>query len=187
MAPRVEARFLIPGVGHPDRPLVDVLLGVVAREVQAALTRDGISGRVNANTQVVHTTRFGVPASMNVEVTLTSEDDLARAEGVLLATLARLSRTPPDNAVVDLAKKRLRADWYRLSVVPDRLAFEIGHFQVMDTWRTLQPYLEARERATPTDVSRLAATYFVAENRTIGVVRPPEVDANTPASGPEAR
>ncbi|MDQ3606152.1 MAG: insulinase family protein [Gemmatimonadota bacterium] len=177
LAPRVEARFLIPGVGHPDRPHFDVLAAVAEAQLRQALREAGLSANVNVNSQVVHTSRFGVPATLNFEVVVSREEELPRAEETLLALLDRLAREPAAPGGLELAQKQLRADWHRLARDADRLGFEIGHFQVMDSWRTLQPYLEARDRTSPQDVRRLAARYFVAENRSIGIVRPPETAA----------
>ncbi len=174
LEPRVEARYLIPGVGHPDRPHFDVLAAVADAQLRDAFHEAGIPARVNVNSVVVHTSRFGVPATLNFEVVLSREEDLERAERTLLATLGRLAREPASAEQLELAQKRLRTDWHRLARDADRLAFEIGHFQVMDSWRTLQPYLEARERTGAPEIQRLAARYFVPENRSIGVVRGPE-------------
>ena len=73
------------------------------------------------------------------------------------------------------ARKQLRTEWYRTAVNPSALAFQIGHFEVMDSWRTLKPYLEARDAATADDLRELAGKYFIANNRSIGVVLPEEV------------
>ena len=88
-----------------------------------------------------------------------------------------------DQELLDRVKKHLRTAWHRLSSDAGRLAFEIGHFQTMDSWQTLQPYLEAREAATLQDLMRIAGEYFVAENRTMGVVVPPEAGAGTTSGG----
>lgn len=174
LAPRVEARFLMPGVGHPDRPLFDVILAVAESMLKDALAAAGIEGRVNANTRVVHTTRFGVPASLNLELILRDEADVEAAETVLLATINHLATSPVTEELLGIVKGQLKADWYRTALNADRLAFEIGHFETMDSWRALQPYLEARDAASARDLMRLARRYLVAENRTIGVVLGPE-------------
>jgi predicted Zn-dependent peptidase len=177
LEPRVEARYLIPGVGHPDRPHFDVLAEVAGAELREAMRTAGINGQVNVNTQVVHTSRFGVPATLNVELVVPDAARLDAAERVLFATLDGLGTDPASDDRLQLAKKRLRAEWYRLALDPDRLGFEIGHFQTMDSWRALEPYLEARETTTPADLQRLARRYFVPENRSVGVVRPAEASA----------
>ena len=174
LAPRVEARFLMPGVGHPDRPLFDVIVAVAASMLEDALSEAGIEGRVNANTRIVHATRFGVPASLNLELILRDEADVEGAERVLLATVNHMATLPVTEDLLDIVKGQLRADWYRTALNADRLAFEIGHFETMDSWQTLQPYLEARDAASARDLMRLVRRYMIAENRTIGVVLGPE-------------
>jgi predicted Zn-dependent peptidase len=183
LEPRVEARYLIPGVGHPDRPHFDVLAEVVADELRSELARAGVNARVGANFAVIHTSRFGVPATMNVEVIVAGEDDLGLAEEGLFAVLDRLGRTPVPKASVDIARKRLRTAWYRTARNADALAFEIGHFFTMDRWQTLETHLNTRERTTPADLLRLARRHFVAENRTVGIVRHPERAATIPEAG----
>jgi predicted Zn-dependent peptidase len=45
----------------------------------------------------------------------------------------------------------------------------------MDSWRTLKPYLEARDAATADDLRDLAGKYFVTNNRSVGVILPEAV------------
>ncbi len=183
VAPRVEARYLIPGVGHPDRPTFDVAAGVIAHQLGNALRDAGIHGQVNVNTRVVHASRFGVPASLNLEIILEEERDLAVVERILLGTVDRLKNAPVAAEHLTLAKKKLRAEWYRTFLDADRLAFEIGHFQVMDTWRTLPLYLAAQERTTSDDLMTLARRYFTPANRTVGIVRKSEMDGRATGVG----
>ncbi|MCC6316923.1 MAG: insulinase family protein [Gemmatimonadaceae bacterium] len=179
LEPRVEARFLIPGVGHPDRPGFDVLSEVIELELADALAAANLSARVDANTRVIHTSRFGVPGSINVEVVVANEGQLAAAERVLLAGLEQIKASPVNPARLALARKRLRTQWHRTVLEADQVGFEIGHFQVMDTWQTLGAYLDARERTTADDLKRLAARYFIDANRSIGIVRQPDQRRST--------
>ena len=172
LSPRVEIRYQIPGVGHPDRPQFDVLAEALQPALQSAVDEAGIDGKLTINTRVVHTSRFGVPASMNIELLLADFADAADAERVLLAELERLSKETLADAGVALAQKRLRSQWYRTARDPNRLAFEIGHFQVMDSWRTLAPYLAARDATTAGDIRALIDRYFIPANRSVGVVLP---------------
>jgi predicted Zn-dependent peptidase len=176
LAPRIEIRYQIPGVGHPDRPLFDVLAEAFEARLQTVVSDAGIGGTVDINTRVVHTSRFGLPASINVELVTSDPSQVEKAERTLLAELGRLGKEPLPMDDVAYAQKKLRTEWYRTAMDPNQLAFEIGHFQVMDSWRTLEPYLEARDAATPDDLQRLAARYFIANNRSIGVVLPGEDD-----------
>lgn len=168
--PRVEFRYQIPAVGHPHRPVFDVLGEVAAEQLAEALADSGVRGSVNVNTRVVHTERFGVPATINFEVILSDEDQLESAETVLERTMEGLKVEPEVDRVVS-AQKRLRTDWHRTARDADALAFEIGHFQTMDHWSTLQEFLDARDATTPADIATVARLYFVPENRSVGVAR----------------
>ena len=170
--PRIEFRYQIPAVGHPDRPVFDVLGEVAADRLTERLASEGIAGGVNVNTVVVHTARFGVPGTINFEVVLSDEGALAEAEALLEETIQSLM-TPPDASKVTRAQKVLRTEWHRTARDPSTLAFQIGHFQTMDRWETLHTYLDARDTTTSDDIARIARLYFVPDNRSVGVARSP--------------
>ena len=168
--PRIEFRYQIPAVGHPDRPVFDVLSEVAADRLTERLASEGIAGGVNVNTVVVHTARFGVPGTINFEVVLSDEGALAEAEALLEETIQSLM-TLPDASKVTRAQKVLRTEWHRTARDPSTLAFQIGHFQTMDRWETLHTYLDARDTTTSDDIARIARLYFVPDNRSVGVAR----------------
>lgn len=177
LAPRVEMRHAIPGIGHPDRPHFDVLAGVLEATVQQVLDDADVPGRAAANFRVIHTSRFGVPSTLNLEVVLADATHLPGAEHAVLAALVTLADGQAADADLALVKKALRTDWFRTVANPDALAFEIGHFQTMDSWHTLQAHLETRETTTASDIARLVRRYFIADNRVVGIVRPPQPEA----------
>jgi predicted Zn-dependent peptidase len=168
--PRVEFRYQIPAVGHPDRPVFDVLGEVASGLLSERLGNEGIEGSVNVNTRVVHTSRFGVPSTINFEVVLADEGQIDAAEAATERTIQDLM-SPPEPSRVARAQKMLRTAWHRTARDAAALAFEIGHFQTMDRWQTLLEYLDARDRATPEDIARVAALHFVPDNRSVGVAR----------------
>lgn len=169
--PRVEFRYLIPGVGHPDRPMFDVLSELATRRLNTEVQKAGLAATVNVNTRVVHTDRFGVPGTMNFEIILNNVEDLDAAEAALESAISNLE-SGASSAALNKAKTTLRTQWYRTLRDSSALAFQIGHFQTMDSWKTLPVYLEARDSVTSDDIARLASTYFVPDNRTVGIARP---------------
>jgi len=177
LPPRVEIRYQIPGVGHPHRPQFDVLGEALRPALQAAIDAAGIGGTLDINTRVVHTSRFGVPASMNIELLLDDNGQAEDAERELLSAIERLAKDALAEPDIAIAQKRLRSQWYRTARDPNRLAFEIGHFQVMDSWRTLENYLVARDATTAGDIRNLIKQYFVPVNRSVGVVVPQESES----------
>jgi predicted Zn-dependent peptidase len=171
LAPRVEIRHGIPGIGHPDRAAFDVLALLAVPAIERSLAAAGLAGRVAANSRVIHTSRFGVPATLNIEV-LAAADDLAAVETAVLRALTDMAADDVNTDDLDLAKKTLRTDWYRTVANADALAFEIGHFQTMDRWQTLQTHLQQRDATDAAQIARLARRYFAPDNRIVGIVQP---------------
>ena len=116
--PRVEFRFQIPAVGHPDRPIFDVLGEVAADLTSEALAVAEIAAGVNVNTRVVHTVRFGVPGTINFEVVVADEGQLVAAEAVLESTIESLM-TALDPSRIERAQKVLRTRWHRTARDPN--------------------------------------------------------------------
>jgi len=170
LSPRVDVRHMIPGVGHPDRARVDVLAELLGLEVRAQLATAGINATTDVNTRVVHETRFGIPGSLNIEVVTGNERSLAAAERAVVRAIDRLRAGVIPRGRLELAKKLLRTQWFRTAADADALAFQIGHFQTMDRWQTLEAFLIARERTTQEEIQRVAAKYLFIDNRTTGVV-----------------
>lgn len=175
ISPRVEVRFMMPGVGHPDRPHFEVIGNVVVEELQAALDAAKISATASFNTRVVHTDRFGVPASINFEV-VGRQQDLDKIEAVMLQTFSEVAKTGSSVHNISWAQKKLRAEWHRLAADSNDLANEIGHFEVMDSWKMMKDYLLTRDTTSRADVQRLMSRYFIANNRSVGFVKAEEGD-----------
>lgn len=178
LEPRVELRYRIPGVGHPDRPHFDVLAEVAVPALRDAFARAGLRASASANTRVVHTSRFGIPATLNFEAVAADPVQLEDIERVLTGTIEGLATATVQPAELQSAKKFLRTEWHRIARNPDALGFEIGHFQTMDSWRTLPRYLAAREATDGAAIQRLAERYFIPANRIVAIVRPPQMPAS---------
>ena len=172
LSPRVELRYQIPGVGHPDKPYFDVIKEVMLNRLQKTLDDKEIGGNVNVNTMVVHTNNYGLPSSIHFAALYEDTEKLDASEEAMLAEIELLSEENISNEELKFAQKTLRTEWYRAAADPNRLNFHIGHFEVMDSWKTLKPYLETRDRTTVEDVRRLVKQYFIPDNRSIGTVIP---------------
>ena len=179
LSPQVHVRYRIPGMGHPDRPVFDLiaaLLGGPHGLAAQRLAAGGTTASVSADFRVIHTYRFGSPGAFNLVARAGADGDLPDVERGLLAALDDLRAGRIDPAALERAHKRLRVEWAEFLANPQELAFLIGHHHTMNHWSTLPALIEARDAATAEDVRRVAETYFVPSNRVIAVARsePPE-------------
>ena len=174
LSPQVHVRYRIPGMGHPDRPVLDLIAallggphGVAGQRVAA----NGISASVSADFRVIHTYRFGSPAAFNLVAQAQADGDLGTVEQALLDAVGDLRDGRIDAGALERARKRLRVEWAEFLDRPQELAFLIGHHHAMNHWSVLPNLVEARDAATAADVQRVASTYFVPSNRVIAVAR----------------
>ena len=174
LTPQVHLRYRIPGMGHPDRPVFDLIAALLGGPHGVAgqrLAASGVTASVAADFRVIHTYRFGSPGAFNLVAEAASDDDLAAVERALLDAAADLREGRVDPGALARAKKRLRVAWAEFLDEPQELAFLIGHHHTMNHWSVLPDLIEARDMATAADVQRVAATYFVPSNRVIATAR----------------
>jgi len=181
LSPQVHVRHRIPGIGHPDRPVFDLIAALLAGPHGLAarrLAQMAASASVSADFRVIHTNRFGSTAAFNLVARATDDAALGAVERALLAAFDDLRAGRIEAAALARARKRLRLEWASLLNDPQELAFAIGHYHTMDSWRALPELIDARDRASVDDVARVARTYFVPSNRVTAVAR-----AEPPAGG----
>ena len=188
LQPQVVVRYRIPGVGHPDRPIFDTIAAMLGGP-QGMLGSKLIGDRplatsVQVDFRVVfHKYRYGSPGAINLVAMGRRDEDLPAIELEMLEVVQQLRRGQIDRAALERAQKALRLDWAQIRSNPLELAFQIGHFDTMDNFETLQKYMEEREQVTAEEIQRVARQYFVPSNRVIATAR-----ADPPTEGePDGR
>ena len=181
LQPQVVVRYRIPGVGHPDRPIFDTIAALLG-------DRHGMLGSklmgerqlaisVGVDFRVIHIYRFGSPGAINLVAMGRRDEDLPAIELEMLEVVSQLRQGQIDRAALERAHRALRLEWAQTRSDPVQLAFQIGHFDTMDNFKTLRTHMEGREHVTAEEIQRVAQQYFVPSNRVIATARrdpPPE-------------
>ena len=152
--PQVIVRYRIPGIGHADRPVFDVM---------ARLLRGG-SLQASAS-------QNGTPSTFTLQARAQRDEDLASLEQTALAAVARLRDGQIEEAALARVKRELGFDWELRRTERGSLATELGTFATSDEWRTLRTYMDARNGATVADIQRVAQRYLVPANQLIATTR----------------
>ena len=170
--PRVILRYSIPGVGHPDRPVVETIVALLRGQTGLLGARLGnLASSITVDVRLMNMYRLGSTGAINMLVRARRDEDLPAIEAGMLAVVDALRQGRLDQPTLDRARKAMRLEWEQTRAVRGSLAYELGRFQVMDSWKTLQPFMEARERASTSDVQRVAQHYLMAPNRLIATSR----------------
>jgi zinc protease len=173
--PRVIVRYRVPGVGHPDRPVFDTIAAVMRSRHgmlgEKLMGSRKLASAVDANFLIDGTDPFGSPGAINFVATARRDRDLDAIETGILDAVTDLRESRIKEGTLERARKALCLDWEQIRTKRIQLAFEIGHFQVMDEWKTLLEHMEARHRASPADIQRVARRYLIPSNRVIATSR----------------
>jgi predicted Zn-dependent peptidase len=185
--PSVLVRFRIPGVGHPDRPVFDVIARLM-RGPDGLLAAAGHGRPRDAEWQATASSA-GSPNTLTLEGRGAADDDLAALESTALDAVERLRREAVDAARLARARRELGFEWELLRSERGALATQVGSFAIADDWRTLRTHNEARAAAGADDIRRAAERYLVPWNRVIATTRrnpQPRAKGNTASAGPAA-
>jgi predicted Zn-dependent peptidase len=164
LSPQVIVRFRIPGMGHADRPVFDAIAAILRERRDLAIGGREIDLRVSMP-------RVSAPYPMTLSAQAPRDDDLAALEHLVLGAVEDLRRGRIDPKVFQRARKAMRLDWEQVRSERGGLAHLLGQFQVADDWKSLGPFMEARERASVEDVQRVAQRYLVPANRILATAR----------------
>jgi predicted Zn-dependent peptidase len=187
--PRVVLRYTVPGVGHPDRPVIETIVALLRGQTGMLGTRLGhLTSSINVDVRLMNMYRLGSTGAINMVVRARRDEDLPAIETQMLSVVDGLRQGRIDSAAVARARRAMRLEWEQTRAVRGSLAYELGRFQVMDSWKALQPFMQAREEASAIDVQRVAARYLVPANQLIATTRlKPEGDLKTGRNGNSAR
>lgn len=179
----------VPNLTHPDSFPLGVLAlvlggGESARLHRALVYERQIASYAVADYNPVHADPhlFGFSAG---PVPGRSAEELERA---LHEEVERLQRQGISLRELQKAKNQIEAEFIFALDSVHRLANLLGEHESVAGWRRLDGYLEGIRRVTVDDVRRVAATYLVPDNRTVGILlpaRPAAADQEGPHAPPQ--
>ena len=176
--PMVFIGYHKPALDHPDDFVFDVIDSLLSEGVTSRLY-DRIARKQRLAVSIG--TRSGTPGTRAPNLFMISAVPLAphttiEVETAIYEELDRLKTEPVTARELEKVLNNLDASLLRSLRSNSGLASQLAYFQaVAGDWRYI---LEARERiaaVTPEDIRRVAKTYFIKSNRTVGtLVKPAE-------------
>ncbi|HEY8447852.1 MAG TPA: pitrilysin family protein [Thermomicrobiales bacterium] len=115
---------------------------------------------------------FVDPFLLQISVTALPGIEPERIENVVDEELARLASEPVNDEEFARAIKQVKAQYIYSAEGVTNQAFWLGQMEIVDSYQRALTLPEEIERVTPEDVRRVAATYLIPTNRTVGWVLP---------------
>ena len=188
----VMAAYHAPAAAHPDSSVLEVLAAVMSGGGGYRGGGGVASGRLNkalVDTQKAVSARMSSeqlhdPGYVMAAAELSKDQSLAEARRVLLQTVEGLPSEPPTRQEVERAKTRLLRAIEMQMADSQRLGLGLSEWAAMGDWRLFFLNRDRIRQVTPEDVVRVARTYFVESNRTVGefIPTPAPLRAEIPAA-----
>jgi zinc protease len=169
----IMAVYHTPAAAHPDSAALEVLAGIMTGGVRGGGVATGRLSKALVDNKKAVSVRMSSeqlhdPGFILVSAQLSREQSLAEARRVLLDTLENLAKEPPSKDEVERVKTRiLRAAEIQMTNTQS-LALNLSEWASMGDWRLLFLNRDRIRNVTPEDVVRVAKTYLISSNRTIG-------------------
>jgi zinc protease len=180
-APIVLAGFPAPPTGHVDSDALDVAAGVLANGRTSRLYRKLVFDAPLALAPQAFYWELQHAGVFVAGATLRPGVDVASAERVIYAEIARLAEQPPTPEELGRAKRALEVAWIGGQGTSHALASRIAQdYVAYGRIETLEEKLAAIERVSAEDVQRVVRQYLAPRRRSVVQVFPPAAEEGKP-------
>ncbi|HWR41280.1 MAG TPA: pitrilysin family protein [Patescibacteria group bacterium] len=158
--------YHIPASAHPDFAAVQVLaemLGGSSGRLHKELVDSGLAVGL-----MVDRTNWREAGTVSFLVTMRNEQNAAAVREKLLAVLTEAGDAPPPATELEQARQRLLNDMEDALNSPKDVGIQLTEWIASGDWRLFFLQHQRLQQVTADDVARVAKTYFVKENRTVG-------------------
>ncbi|HEX2035822.1 MAG TPA: pitrilysin family protein [Chloroflexota bacterium] len=165
--PQMSIAYHVPQAAHPDTLPLWILGAVLSAgrssRLYKALVVGGLASSAGAGSAMSHD-----PYLFRISATARPDADPARVEAVALAEVQRLIEDGVSEAELAKVRRQLRSGHVFSTEGVTSQARYLGQYEMASSWRQFETYLQDLGKVTAEDVVRVAATYLVPDNRTVG-------------------
>ena len=169
----VMAGYHVPPASHPDFPAVLVMMQVLSDTPSGRLYKSLVESKKATN--VFFTTFQNKEPSYSIfaaQLPKTGAADAVRE--TMLNTVETFATAPPSAEEVERFKTAALKNIELAFNEPNTIALMLTDWVARGDWRLLFLYRDRLKKVTAEDVNRVAKTYLLPSNRTVGVFVPTE-------------
>lgn len=158
--------YHIPAAAHPDYAAVQVLTEILAGEsgrLYKALVESGKAVGIQAEAD-----RLKDAGLVCFLANLRMEQDAAEVREKMLAVLTDAGTIPPTSTELELARKKILNGMEEALNSPEYMGIQLSEWISRGDWRLFFLHRQRLQNVTAEDVARVAKTYLIKENRTLG-------------------
>ncbi|VCU69875.1 Peptidase M16 inactive domain protein [Pigmentiphaga humi] len=182
-SPLVAAMYHVPPGGAADSAAVDMLAGILGDAPSGRLYKALVETRLAAST-FGFTFDMHDPGLVMLGAQLQPGADMDAARARMLETLESVKEHPITEEELERARTRWLKDWDMAYSDPQKVGVSLSESIAQGDWRL---FFLARDRIRAlklADVQRVAESYLLRANRTLGTYLPTDGPQRAPASQP---
>jgi zinc protease len=169
----IFAGYKTPTLKHPDSYALEILEGILSSgkssrmyrslvyDKQIALYAGGDYDNVSSDPNLFYVYAGLMPGKTTDEV-----------EKALYAEIDRLKTEPVTDEELQKAKNQIEAAFVMGQDSVFYQAMLLGRYETVANWKLLETYLDRIRAVTKEDLMRVTKTYFIEDNRTVGILVP---------------
>lgn len=167
----VMSGYHIPPASHPDYPAVVIMARILADTPSGKLYKSMVETK-----KATSIFNFDFPTKepglsiFGAELSKTASIDAARE--AMLETIENFASTPPNKEEVERFKTSGLKNIELAFNEPNTIALLMTDWVARGDWRLVFLYRDRLKKVTPEDVQRVAKTYLLQSNRTLGIFIP---------------
>ncbi|HKX32527.1 MAG TPA: insulinase family protein, partial [Blastocatellia bacterium] len=167
----VAAGYHVPAGSHPDAAAAGVLTQLLSDSPSGRLHKALVE--TNKASEVFdYTFLFGEPSLLIVAAKVRQEGSLDAAREALLQVVEEVAKKPVTKEEVDRARTQLLKQIDLNLNSSEAVGLELSEWIGMGDWRLLFINRDRLQKITPEEVQRVATTYLIPSNRTLGLFIP---------------
>lgn len=182
-AARVEMLFHTVPISHDDDVVLEVIATCLSRGKSSRLYRKLVDQEKIATGVWAWEDSRRYAGQFTVSAELRPEKDPAAAEKLIFEELTGVAKEGLSEKELARARNTISADFVFDHEKVSDLAYDIGYYETVDSYKKLDTFLEKLAQVKVDDVKRVAGQYFTRENSAIGFSVPRKSEEAAPKQG----
>ncbi len=167
----VALAYHLPAGPDPDFAALDILSFLLGDTPSGRLYKE-IVEKNRATTVRSSADQFKDPGLLYLRAELRADQSIEVARDEMINVVEGFAETMPAAADVERARTALLRSWELTMRNSSMAAISLSEWSAMGDWRLMFLHRDRLRAVTPSDVMRVAATYLVPSNRTVGLFVP---------------
>jgi zinc protease len=174
----------VPNLRSQDGYVLDVIRAILAEGKSSRLYDRLIREKALVLESAVDYNLLSLdPALFYITVSVLPGKDFGEIEKAISEEMELLKTTPVGAKELEKAKNQLEAAFVFEQESAFSLGMRLAEYEIALDWSSIGAYVPSIRSVTPQEIQRVAAKYFTARNRTVGILTPTGPPVHLPSEG----